>query len=263
MATPNNNDKPHIILIHGAWHTPATFTSLKARLTSLGYSVSSPFLPSVNSSVPVPDTTADVNVIRNAIAHALDALGKNVVLVPHSYGGIPASDACEGFSTAERTKQGKNTSVTHIVYLAAFNLVEGQTLMDSRLGIEASFLDFASRPGWLLVSPSRAAEAFYNSMPVDDARKHVADLRPQSPGTFVTKQKYAAWRYVASTVVMAYEDLATLPVMQERMFERMRDNGWTGEVVRVRGQHCLHLSHEEVVVRVVRRAAGEAVNADG
>lgn len=257
--TTSSTPKPHIILMHGAWHTPLTFTSLTARLNTLGYTTSTPFLPSVNSTAPVPDTSADVALIRDEITRVLDEEGKNVILVPHSYGGIPTSDACSGLGTAARRAQGQATSVTHIVWLAAFNLLEGQTLLDARLGIEASFLDFTTSPGWLLAEPAGARDAFYNGMPASEAAQHVKELRPHSPGTFVSKQVYAAWQDVESTIVLCEEDRATLPVMQEGMVSAMRGEGWRGEVVRVEAQHCVYLSHEEEVVRVVRRAAGEGV----
>jgi len=50
--------------------------------------------------------------------------GKEVVVVGHSYGGLPAYLCTEGQSIAERTAAGKKGGVRSVVFLCAFAIPE-------------------------------------------------------------------------------------------------------------------------------------------
>lgn len=52
-----------------------------------------------------------------------------MVVVAHSYGGVVASSAVEGLSKAARAQAGKPGGVIKVVYLAAFALDKGQSLL--------------------------------------------------------------------------------------------------------------------------------------
>ncbi|KAJ9618850.1 hypothetical protein H2203_008666 [Taxawa tesnikishii (nom. ined.)] len=92
--------KPTIILVHGAWHSPTHFSPLTDLLTSAGYTVNAVTLPSVHTKPAPPDFSADVSTIRSSILSAANS-GQDVVVIAHSYGGIPSTEACRGVSKAE------------------------------------------------------------------------------------------------------------------------------------------------------------------
>ena len=46
--------------------------------------------------------------------------GKEIVVIGHSYGGIPVSEAQKGLSLEERRKEGKKGGVVRLGYLTAF-----------------------------------------------------------------------------------------------------------------------------------------------
>jgi hypothetical protein len=60
---------------------------------------------------------------------AADA-GKDVILVMHSYGGVPGSAAAKDLSKEERAKESKPGGIVRLVYLAAFPIEEGVSLDD-------------------------------------------------------------------------------------------------------------------------------------
>ena len=57
--------------------------------------------------------------------------GKDVVLVMHSYGGVPGTQSVNGLTRQERSEQGKQGGVTDLVYITGFLVNEGQNVVDS------------------------------------------------------------------------------------------------------------------------------------
>jgi pimeloyl-ACP methyl ester carboxylesterase len=114
--------KPTFVFVPGAWHQPSAFKPSLDLLTSAGYEVEAVSLPSVGTvERGEPATTSfqpDVDAIRKAILSHIDQ-GKDVIVVMHSYGGIPGSHAVQGLSKDERQAAGKKGSVVKLIYIAA------------------------------------------------------------------------------------------------------------------------------------------------
>ncbi|KAI4147054.1 MAG: hypothetical protein L6R39_003254, partial [Caloplaca ligustica] len=75
-ATPS---RPTIILVHGGWQGPETFSLLIPLLENAGYSVFAVALPSSHAVPAIPDFGPDVAAVRSAVTSTLDT-GKDVVL---------------------------------------------------------------------------------------------------------------------------------------------------------------------------------------
>ena len=79
-----------------------------------------PALLSCNSPDPASATCSkDADIVRNAILPVLDQ-GKDVLVLAHSYGGIPAGGAVKGLSKVQREKEGEKAGVIGLVYVSAF-----------------------------------------------------------------------------------------------------------------------------------------------
>jgi pimeloyl-ACP methyl ester carboxylesterase len=106
--------KPTRLLVHGAW----CCADLEVELAQLSWSTETFDLPSALStpalSEPVPGMRDDASVIHRAI----DDVGDPGLVVGHSYGGIPATEAVGD--------DARNVVV--VVYLAAFILDVGECL---------------------------------------------------------------------------------------------------------------------------------------
>jgi hypothetical protein len=87
-------------------------------------------LPSVNSegkhNVP-PTMQDDAASIKSVISGVVDS-GKEVVVVMHSYGGYPGTEATEGLGKVDRQKQGKQGGVVALVYVAAWMPAVGKSI---------------------------------------------------------------------------------------------------------------------------------------
>lgn len=120
MAPP----PPHIIIIPAACQTSAFYTPLTDALSALGLSASTIVpLPSVGVNPGVPDFSADVDAIRKTVQSVLDK-GTDVVVLMHSYGGLPGSAALKGLGKVAGDK-GEKAGVVRVIYVCSFVLGEG------------------------------------------------------------------------------------------------------------------------------------------
>jgi pimeloyl-ACP methyl ester carboxylesterase len=122
--------KPEFIIVPGAWHSPEAFNSTTILLQNAGYIVHGISLPSVGASPPLQSFDPDVSVIQDAINKPLSS-GKDVVIVYHSYGGVPGSEALgEYIKTLESGEKKVGWGIVRrLVYCCAFVLPEGGSLM--------------------------------------------------------------------------------------------------------------------------------------
>lgn len=116
---PAMERKPDLVLIPGAWHTGACYDVIIPSLRDAGYHATALTLPSVGAEPPLENFDEDVKVIHDAVHRLADA-GKDVVVVLHSYGGVPGSEAMKGLSREERKMDKLEGGVVGLVYLCAW-----------------------------------------------------------------------------------------------------------------------------------------------
>ncbi len=162
------SSKPSIVLVPGAWHPPTAFSPLTKYLEANGYDVHPVALPSVGSSPPQPNFDADVSAISSKLTKLADA-GKDIVVLSHSYGGIPGSSAIKGLLKSDR----KSGGVIHKIYCSSFALPVGASLMDTLNRTPLPWFNFPSegdreqhheKRETLTLVPATPAETFYNEI---------------------------------------------------------------------------------------------------
>lgn len=114
---------PSILLVSGSFVQPALYDTLITASVTHNISVLAPRLPSVGlptgPSPGVPPTMYDdAALIASEITRLADE-GGDVVVVAHSYGGIPATESIKGLSKDERAAQGKEGGVVRLAYMTA------------------------------------------------------------------------------------------------------------------------------------------------
>lgn len=112
-------DKPAFLLAHGAWHPSRLYDPLKDAFANQGYTLAVPALPTTGPDAKDITWEADVDALLQT-AEPLFAQGKRVVLIGHSYGGIPACIATRENGVAERQARGLEGGFIHIGFLCAF-----------------------------------------------------------------------------------------------------------------------------------------------
>lgn len=106
-----------IILVHGAWHTSECFDLCRAPLEAAGYTVIARQSPSASND---PSTIAhtleeDTAQLRDDI-RAAAAVGRDVILVGHSYGGFLITAAAKGLVKGD---DGLPGGVVQLVYICS------------------------------------------------------------------------------------------------------------------------------------------------
>lgn len=126
-----NAETPTVVLVPGAWHSPQHYYKLKDLVERAGYDLVSQRNPSCDSLNPDAESAAkDAAFIRNQLLIPLLDAGKTVILVMHSYGGLPGAAAAEGLSQTERISAGRPGGIIGLIFICAILAHEGQSLLD-------------------------------------------------------------------------------------------------------------------------------------
>ncbi|MFF5083970.1 alpha/beta hydrolase [Actinoplanes sp. NPDC000266] len=208
-----------VMLVHGAWHRPGTWSKLEKELHGLGYDTVTPALPSAGAD-PTGDVHDDAAVIRGA----LDAIDGRVVVVAHSYAGIPVTEAAAG--------------VERVIFLAAFMPDAGES-MYTLLGMPAP----AEIPAGLFPLPEDPHAALYHD--VEDAGAALKELVGQTHSSFATPVGRAVWHDVPSTYIVTDDDRSIPAELQNELAKRAQD------VRHLASSHSPHLSMPAELAKVI------------
>lgn len=113
------SSKPVFVLVPGSAQNLSHYAYLQHLLLSQGYGVLSALLPTVGTGAHVT-VADDAEYIRSRmLLPVLDNEKHNVILISHSYSGLPASAAARGLGKSDRAAEGKTTSVLGQIFIAA------------------------------------------------------------------------------------------------------------------------------------------------
>jgi pimeloyl-ACP methyl ester carboxylesterase len=191
-----------VVLVHGLWHGAWAWDAVRGNLHRAG-------IATAVVDLPLSSLAADVAEVRRT----LDEFDRPAVLVGHSYGGAVITEA------------GSHRQVVHLLYLAAFQLAEGESvghtlpelnIPPTRLGEALRFSDADE----VALDPVLAGELLYNDVTPDVAAASVARLRPVGKAVFGGIPEVISWRSVPSTYVVCTDDLAVHPDLERAMAGR-------------------------------------------
>lgn len=211
------DSKPRLILVHGAWVGPWEFDPLLAVLRERGWEAEAPALPSVGSTGGIADDAA-------VITAAIDASAEPVVLVAHSYGGVPVTEA------------GGHDKVERIIYVTALALAEGESVSGSMGGSLPEWWGISDEQVTMGRSREERVAIIAADLPPEAApvAEQLADLfRPQSLRTLTEPLTRAAWREKPTTYIVTERDAVLPPAFQESLAARAATN-----IVRVPHGHA-------------------------
>ena len=135
--------KPTFVLVPGNFLPPTYYASTASHLESHGFQTRQVTLPSTGSTSPLTSNEPDVLAVRQVLEELTDS-GNEIIIIAHSYGGIPACEAVKGLGREERGKPGKAGGVIRLVLIAAWLLGEGEKPPDiiERYEMEAPWVRF-------------------------------------------------------------------------------------------------------------------------
>jgi len=226
-----------VLLVHGAWAGAWTWALVQAELEKRGVSSMAIDLPSRG---PEPATVADDAA---AISAALEGLPGPAVLVGHSYGGLPITDAAAG-----------DERVAHLVYVCAILPEEGQStgglMAEDPTPSRLREAIVATGDGQSTLDPAGAKDVLLNDVTDEEAAPMIAAFGSHRLSVFGEPATRAGWREHPTTYVLTTRDLVFSSDLQRRMAA-----GAT-EVVEVDSGHMPLLSRPAELADAIARAAG-------
>ncbi|KAF2450681.1 alpha/beta-hydrolase [Karstenula rhodostoma CBS 690.94] len=248
QTMPPSKPKPTILFVPGAWHLPSCYDLVSAPLSAAGFPTFSVSLPS-NSHTPISSFEPDIAAIRSTLAPLVEG-GKDVVIVAHSYGSVPANEALKGFTQRERAGRGEQGGVLHYVFISAFVTSVGVSLMDALQGEDLPW--FIVQEDKMLVRPGNPREVFYGDLEAAEAETWVGRLVPFSYQCYFGKTTYAAYAHVESTFVFCTEDRAIPMQVQEGMVAAAEEQGAKfGRVVLEGSSHSPMISRSGEIIEEI------------
>lgn len=193
-----------VVLVHGAFHGAWCWAGLQAELDRRGVPSVAIDLPGHGvSTEPLENMHGDAAKVAAVVAK----LGRDAVLVGHSYGGAVIGQA----DTAPY--------VQHLVYVAAMvtDVGEGATSLAATLPpVEGPGAKLFTRldDGRLSAKPELAPACFYNRCTPEQVAAAVPRLDTQRAATMMQPADRARWREVPSTYILCRDDQVVPPAAQ-------------------------------------------------
>lgn len=234
MSEQNGNNKPMVILVHGAWADGTSWQGVIPKLEQAGYAVTA-------VQNPLHSLADDVATTKRVI----DAQTGPMIVVGHSYGG-----AVIGGAAAD------NANVKALVYIAAFALdidePGGALLQQYPTELGTALVPDAA--GFLYIDRGKFRDLFAADVDPTMARVMAAAQKPVFNGIFGETLKSAAWKTIPAWYMVAAEDKALSPELERFLAKRMN-----ATTVEVNSSHVTYISQPDEVVKLIEMAARATV----
>ena len=146
------NNKPHFLLIHGAWHGGWVWNEISEILRYQRYSVSTPTLKGLGEKKHLLSSKITIETfIEDVVNHIIFENLNNIILVGHSFAGSVIS------GVADRLKD----RIQKLIYFDAMILIDGQKPFDitPKETVEQR-IELAKKFGNNISIPAPRADAF-------------------------------------------------------------------------------------------------------
>lgn len=229
--------RPTIVLVHGAFAESASWNGVIGELSKDGYTA----LAAANPLRSVADDAA-------AVAAVIRSIPGPVVLVGHSYGGPVITEAANG-----------NSNVKALVYVAAFTPETGESSLSLTRKFPGSTLGEAlvttALPGGgqdLYIRPKRFHDQFAADVSEEEARLMAATQRPVAQAALAEPSGAASWKTLPSYAIYGSADRNIPPAVMNFMAKRSHA---VKTVVIEGASHALMVSHPREVASLIEEAA--------
>jgi pimeloyl-ACP methyl ester carboxylesterase len=225
------NDRPNIVLVHGAWADGSSWSAVIERLQADGFHVTAP-------QFPLTSLADDVARLRQV----LEFQDGPTIVAGHSYGG------------QIMTALGADApNVVGLVYIAAFGLDEGESLgaLLSQGPVTPALAHlFTDKRGYGWLLEDDFVHHFAADVDPTRARVMYAVQQALAASVFEDVMGVPAWKSLPSWYLVASDDQALPPAAERQFAKRM---GAT--TVEVPSSHVPMVSHPSEVVKLIETAA--------
>ncbi|KAL4762042.1 alpha/beta hydrolase [Aspergillus foveolatus] len=212
------SSKPTLIFCPGAWYPRTAFEPLAAHLPE--HTTHTVAFPSIHQATSVQDLQPDIEALRTLVEQEVSA-GKDVVIISHSWSGLPVNSALDGLSKTERQAAGEIGGVAKLIFISAFIPDCGESLIGAFGGVPPDWYDRDEANG--TVSAVNPYSLFFHDVP--DGEQWAQALRPHAWATKVSPATGAAYTRIPSAYLLCENDRAIPLFVQQLMVEKARGRG--------------------------------------
>ncbi|KAK9781136.1 hypothetical protein SCAR479_04957 [Seiridium cardinale] len=201
--------------------------------------VSTPSVSRWGKDVPPATMSDDADEIVRVVEPLL-AEGKKVVLLAHSYGGVPLTQSLERLSRKARSAQGKSGGIESVIYLTAIVLPVGASNVD---GLGGKLPEFVTPKGdYMTLDPVVNGALTFSDLPTEQGLEWANKMAGHSTATFQEKLTYAGYNDVNAHYIVCEQDKIIPQEAQYGMIELIKTS--SGRDVTV---HKLDSGHAPII----------------
>ncbi|KAI3400379.1 hypothetical protein diail_3396 [Diaporthe ilicicola] len=254
-----SSNKPFTLIVPGSLTPASAYDPIVEEAASRGYDVRAVQMPSVrlhSEAPPVrepPTMYEDAAVIAREIEALADA-GRHVIIVSHSYGGVPATESVRDVSRAARQKLGRPGGVVRLAYMTALVPelgVAANAVLTNRYRAEGLSVEMdMDEHGWIFVTdPLQAAKLVIAEVPEEEGQRLTRELCYHSSTSFTNPLTHAGYKDVAVSYLLCENDIVIPHESQIDMIEMMeRESGNKVDVTRIQAGHAANVTAMKEVV---------------
>ncbi|KAJ2988597.1 hypothetical protein NUW58_g3886 [Xylaria curta] len=243
---------PTVFFSPGAFHPPTVFDSVRSILSDRGFETEALMLVSFGSTDPSIGMLSDAKHLRSLLTKLVDE-GKEVIFVAHSYGGVVISNAVEGLSVKQRAAEGKKGGVLMILYLCAFFMPAGTSLLAH---LEPKEIPWTN-DGNGFIEAEGPLWRFYQDVEPTLAQKSVESLRHMSAKVMEEESTYEPWNEGFNVGYVFTEFDNTIPIeKQKTVFSLLPEDTFS---VTLASGHSPFLSMPSTVADIIQNALDYAI----
>lgn len=174
-----------MLIIPGASAVPEFYSPIISAVTAHGFDIKVLHIPSVGTPGPregAPPTMYDDAAFISTHVKSLADAGKDIILITHSYGGVPGTQSVQGLSKKEREAHGLEGGIVGIAYITSLvpNLGEPAASVQAPMPEESKI-------------PTNIDVRLYRHLCVRFAILGDANLKPNRKGDGFTTPIYRGW----------------------------------------------------------------------
>ena len=237
-ASPSGEeDKPTIVLVHGAFADGSSWNKVIPILQKKGYRT-------IAVQNPLTSLGDDVAFVERAMA---EVQGK-IILVAHSWGGVVITQA------------GNNEKVKSLVYVAAYAPDEGQSIESiskdahevRKIPNVPGLSDPIISDGFIRLKEETVINHFAQDLPQQEAKIMAASQGRFHESTITAKVSNPAWKNKPSFFIVSDNDHIISPQVEKEMARNIHATTY-----HLPTSHVAMLAMPEKVAEVILKAAGD------
>ncbi|KAJ5633375.1 hypothetical protein N7490_009714 [Penicillium lividum] len=234
--------EPIIVLVPGAWSPPDIYSELQSHLLARGLHSEAVQHPSTGAEPATKTLEDDVSHLRDILV-ALSNAGKSILIVAHSYGGVVASAAVKGLVRSTQNSEDDCGRVLMILYMAAFVVPKGKSLLDVMGGQLLPWIQTAENRAYCAIG---SQGAFHDLVPSEREQLY-SKLTHSSLPIFSGKASHEPWQEMPTAYILCEEDKMLPIAFQEQMVKMLG----TSHIFQLKTSHHPFLSVPDQVVHII------------